>query len=91
MQVGAAAGRGEDFMAQAKLAQLSKQWGVAEAVLLAQGRTEEAIQMYIQAYRWDDAIKWGASLGICSFYHLGSPICSFICLFVLSFVHVKFN
>ncbi|KAL3149712.1 hypothetical protein ABBQ38_013541 [Trebouxia sp. C0009 RCD-2024] len=56
-QVGAAAGRGEDFMAQAKLAQLSKQWGVAEAVLLAQGRTEEAIQMYIQAYRWDDAIK----------------------------------
>ena len=57
MQVSAAAGGGEDYMAQAKLAQLSKQWGVAEAVLLAQGRTEEAIQMYIQAYRWDDAIK----------------------------------
>ena len=56
----AAAGEGADYLAQAKLAQLSKQWGVAEAVLLAQGRTEEAIQMYIQAYRWEDAIKWGA-------------------------------
>ena len=48
---------GLDFMAQAKLAQLSKQWGVAEAVLLAQGRVEEAIQMYTQAYKWEDAIK----------------------------------
>ena len=53
----AAAGEGEDYMAQAKLAQLGKQWGVAEAVLLAQGRTDEVIQMYIQAYRWEDAIK----------------------------------
>ena len=48
---------GLDFMAQARLAQLSKQWGVAEAVLLAQGRVEEAIQMYTQAYKWEDAIK----------------------------------
>ena len=56
----AAAGEGADHLAQAKLAQLGKQWGVAEAVLLAQGRTDEAIQMYIQAYRWEDAIKWGA-------------------------------
>ncbi len=48
---------GTSFMAQAKLAQLSKQWGVAEAVLLAQGRLEEAIQMYTQAYKWEDAIK----------------------------------
>lgn len=48
---------GADFMAQAKLAQLDKQWGVAEAVLLAQGRLEEAIQMYTQAYKWEDAIK----------------------------------
>ena len=60
LQVGeasAAAGEGVDYLAQAKLAQLGKQWGVAEAVLLAQGRTDEAIQMYIQAYRWEDAIK----------------------------------
>ncbi len=48
---------GRDYMGQAKLAQLGKQWGVAEAVLLAQGRVEEAIQMYTQAYKWDDAIK----------------------------------
>ena len=48
---------GGNCMAQAKLAQLSKQWGVAEAVLLAQGRIDEAIQMYTQAYRWEDAIK----------------------------------
>ena len=52
-----AAGEGADYLAQAKLAQLGKQWGVAEAVLLAQGKTDEAIQMYIQAYRWEDAIK----------------------------------
>ena len=60
LQVGklsAAAGEGADYLAQAKLAQLGKQWGVAEAVLLAQGRSDEAIQMYIQAYRWEDAIK----------------------------------
>ena len=60
LQVGeasAAAGEGVDYLAQAKLAQLGKQWGMAEAVLLAQGRTDEAIRMYIQAYRWEDAIK----------------------------------
>ena len=49
---------GSNTLAQAKLAQLSKQWGVAEAVLLAQGRTDEAIQMYTQAYKWEDAIKY---------------------------------
>ena len=47
---------GSDSMVQPKLAQLGKQWGVAEGVLLAQGRVEEAIQMYTQAHKWDDAI-----------------------------------
>lgn len=84
MQVSAAAGRGEGVMAQAKLAQLSKQWGVAEAVLLAQGKAEEAIQMYIQAYRWDDAIKWAASLGMCIF-----NLREFSKSFVHSFVHLS--
>lgn len=45
-------------MVQAKLAQLGKQWGVAEGLLLAQGRVEEAIQMYTQAHKWDDAIGY---------------------------------
>ena len=53
-----AADGGIDFIGQAKLAQLGKQWGVAEAVLLAQGRVKEAIQMYTQAYKWDEAIKY---------------------------------
>lgn len=47
---------GSDGKVQAKLAQLSKQWGVAEGVLLAQGRVDEAIEMYMQAHKWDDAI-----------------------------------
>lgn len=47
---------GSDCRVQAGLAQLRKQWGVAEGVLLAQGRLDEAIQMYTQAYKWDDAI-----------------------------------
>ena len=46
-----------DYIAQAKLAQLDKQWGVAEALLLAQGRVDEAVQMYTQAHKWEDAIK----------------------------------
>ena len=58
---------GANFMAQAKLAQLSKQWGVAEAVLLAQGRLEEAIQMYTQAYKWEDAIKRDSFACVCFF------------------------
>lgn len=57
VQVSVASRGGEEYLAEAKLALLGKQWGVAEAVLLAQGKTEEAIHMYIQAYRWDDAIK----------------------------------
>ena len=46
-----------DYIAQAKLAQLNKQWTVAEALLLAQGRLDEAVQMYTQAYKWEEAIK----------------------------------
>ena len=45
-------------MVQAKLAQLGKQWGVAEGLLLAQGRVEEAIKMYTLAHKWEDAIGY---------------------------------
>lgn len=55
-ELAAAGDSGSDSLVQAKLAQLSKQWGVAEGLLLAQGRVDEAIQMYKQAHKWDDAI-----------------------------------
>ena len=45
------------FAVRAGLARLQKQWGVAEALLLAQGKVEEAIRMYIEAHKWQEAIK----------------------------------
>lgn len=50
------------YVVRAKLAQLSKQWPVAESLLLAQGRGPEAISMYQQAHRWEDAIRVAESL-----------------------------
>jgi hypothetical protein len=37
--------------ARAQLAALSQQWPVGEALLLAQGRVDEAISLYQQAHR----------------------------------------
>ena len=45
------------FVVRAGLARLQKQWGVAEALLLAQGKVEEAVKMYIEAHKWQEAIK----------------------------------
>jgi hypothetical protein len=42
---------------RAQLALLSRQWPVAEAMLLAQGQADDAIALYQQAHRWDDAIR----------------------------------
>ncbi|KAK9829656.1 hypothetical protein WJX72_007146 [[Myrmecia] bisecta] len=47
----------DDYMVRAKLAVLSKQWGVAESLMLAQGKVDEAIRMYTEAHKWDEAIK----------------------------------
>ena len=41
---------------RARLAVLNKQWKVAEAILLEQGKVNECIQMYTEAQRWKDAI-----------------------------------
>lgn len=50
------------YVVRAKLAQLAKQWPVAESLLLNQGRGNEAIAMYQQAHRWEDAIRVAESL-----------------------------
>lgn len=42
---------------RAKLAVLKKQWKVAEAILLEQGKVNECIQLYTEAQRWRDAIE----------------------------------
>ncbi|MEW5300130.1 MAG: hypothetical protein WDW38_002966 [Sanguina aurantia] len=47
----------ESFAVRSQLAQLGKQWHVAESLLLAQGKVNEAIQMYQDAQRWEDAIR----------------------------------
>mmetsp|Transcript_15284 Transcript_15284/g.25210 ORF Transcript_15284/g.25210 Transcript_15284/m.25210 type:complete len:1767 (+) Transcript_15284:218-5518(+) len=44
------------FMVRAKLALLSKQFKAAEGVLLEQGQVEEAMEMYQEMHRWDEAI-----------------------------------
>lgn len=60
LQISLQAGPSHDpnsFVVRAGLARLQKQWGVAEALLLAQGKVEEAIRMYIEAHKWQEAIK----------------------------------
>jgi len=41
---------------QAKLAALNKHFKLAESLMLEQGRTDDAIQMYQSMHKWDDAI-----------------------------------
>ena len=66
LQISVQAGPNHDsnsFVVRAGLARLQKQWGVAEALLLAQGKVEEAIRMYIEAHKWQEAIKYADWLG----------------------------
>jgi len=51
------------YEVKAKLAILSNQWSVAEGILLDQGRVDEAIQMFCEAHRYDDAIRVAESKG----------------------------
>ena len=46
----------ENFQVTAGLAQLHKQWKAAEKCLLDHGRTDDAIKMYTECHKWDDAI-----------------------------------
>ena len=54
------AGGGADALpvgVRARLAALARQWPAAEALLLAQGRAAEAVELYREAGRWDDAVR----------------------------------
>eukprot|EP00798_Chlamydomonas_sp_ICE-L_P014196 gene14196-20166_t len=45
----------------AQLAVLNKQWAAAESILLQHGRVDEALVMYQEAHRWEDAIRVAVS------------------------------
>ena len=44
------------FMVRAKLAVLNKNFKTAESILLEQGHVDEAIEMYQELHKWDEAI-----------------------------------
>lgn len=44
------------FMVRAKLAILDKNFKTAENILLEQGHVDEAIEMYQELHKWDEAI-----------------------------------
>ena len=44
------------MLVRAKLAVLSKDFKEAENILLEQGHVDEAIEMYQDLHKWDDAI-----------------------------------
>ena len=41
---------------RSKLAVLDKQFKLAETILLEQGHVDEAIEMYQELHKWDEAI-----------------------------------
>ena len=43
-------------LVRAKLAVLNKNFKLAESILLEQGHVDEAIEMYQELHKWDDAI-----------------------------------
>lgn len=47
----------ESYGVCAQLAMLNKQWPVAENLLLAQGKVDECMQIYQDAYKWEDALR----------------------------------
>ena len=46
-----------EFRVKAKLAVLDKQFKTAEALYLEQGYVEEAMEMYQELHKWDDALR----------------------------------
>ena len=44
------------YMVRAKLAILEKNFKMAESILLEQGHVDEAIEMYQELHKWDEAI-----------------------------------
>ena len=44
------------MLVRAKLAVLNKNFKLAESILLEQGHVDEAIEMYQELHKWDDAI-----------------------------------
>ncbi|KAJ1492436.1 putative osmotic avoidance abnormal protein, partial [Baffinella frigidus] len=46
----------EHFLVKAKMATLDKNFDRASQVLLEQGKVEEAMEMYQELHRWDEAI-----------------------------------
>ncbi|EFJ49307.1 intraflagellar protein IFT172 [Volvox carteri f. nagariensis] len=47
----------DSWSVRAMMAMLNKQWPVAESLLLAQGKVDDAITMYQDHHRWEDAIR----------------------------------
>jgi len=45
------------FTVQARMAMLNREFKRAEILLLEQGKTEEAMEMYQELHRWDEAIQ----------------------------------
>lgn len=46
----------DHFQVEVRLAILSKQFKVAERLLLEHGLVDQALDMYRQLYKWDEAI-----------------------------------
>lgn len=46
----------EHYLVQCKLSLLEKQFKTAESILLEQGQVEEAMRMYRQLHKWDQAL-----------------------------------
>ena len=50
-----------DVRVQAKLAVLDKNFKLAESILLEHGYVDEAIEMYQELHKWDEAIAVAAA------------------------------
>jgi intraflagellar transport protein 172 len=47
----------DHWLVQAKMAMLAKDFRTAELMYVEQGKTDDAIEMYQQLHRWDQAIE----------------------------------
>jgi hypothetical protein len=71
--------QGKDYyLVRVKMAQLNKQWKVAEAILLQNGNIDEAIAMYRQLHKWQEAlVRFGLSrLFRCTCFHDCTHTCA---------------
>ena len=63
---------------RAKLAVLDKNFKMAESILLEQGYVDEAIEMYQELHKWDEAIAVAQAKvwrRCCWFHEWGTKVC----------------